>query len=318
MPGSRRGGAEEIPLPWERVLWSGRPVFPWLAHERWVLTDLRLVRLAGPDVDELLLHDIGEIHRTESRLGKVTGTSTLRVHARDGRRPPMVLRRVRRGQQLAALLEWLSGELGERGSVLDAEAVAAAMAWTPQQSSNRSWEAAVGLAAVIVAVFGIVIGLHGKSDPPLPRAPDDPIFADGYKRTRTEIVRYMEDEIMPWARVTLGPLKGGGHRITCETCHGRNPDSRDWRMPAVAALPQPEVKGGGWEQYGGPMDAQMRNAIYGYLADSDKQTRAAYMREFVMPGMARLLRRPPYDFTRPYAYNRSRHAFGCYHCHLVD
>ncbi len=65
------------------------------------------------------------------------------------------------------------------------------------------------------------------------------------------------------------------------------------------------------------MDAQMRNAIYGYLATSDKQTKAAYMREVVMPGMARLLHRQPYDFTNPYAYNRQRAAFGCYHCHQV-
>ena len=40
------------------------------------------------------------------------------------------------------------------------------------------------------------------------------------------------------------------------------------------------------------MDAQMRNAIYGYFAESDKQAKAAYMREVVMPGMARLLHRP--------------------------
>jgi hypothetical protein len=69
--------------------------------------------------------------------------------------------------------------------------------------------------------------------------------------------------------------------------------------------------------YSAEMDAQMRNAIYGYLADSEKQQRAAYMREVVMPGMARLLHRPPYDFTQPYDYNRSRTAFGCYHCHRV-
>ena len=37
----------------------------------------------------------------------------------------------------------------------------------------------------------------------------------------------------------------------------------------------------------------------------------------VMPGMARILRRPPYDFTRPYAENRARNAIGCYHCHRV-
>jgi len=65
------------------------------------------------------------------------------------------------------------------------------------------------------------------------------------------------------------------------------------------------------------MDAQMRNAIYGYVAESDKQKKAAYMREVVMPGMAHLLRRQPYDFTKPYGYNRQRAAFGCYHCHKV-
>ena len=88
-------------------------------------------------------------------------------------------------------------------------------------------------------------------------------------------------------------------------------------MPGVAALPQPDVKERGWERYSGGMDAQMRNAIYGYLAESDKQQKATYMREIVMPGMARLLHRAPYDFTRPYDYNRQRAAFGCYHCHKV-
>jgi hypothetical protein len=88
-------------------------------------------------------------------------------------------------------------------------------------------------------------------------------------------------------------------------------------MPAVAALPRPAVREAGWEHYGGVMDAQMRNAIYGYGSASDNVERAAYMREIVMPGMAALLHRPAYDFTRPYAYNRERFAFGCYHCHKV-
>jgi len=89
-------------------------------------------------------------------------------------------------------------------------------------------------------------------------------------------------------------------------------------MPAVAALPQPVVRDSGWETYTTRMDAQMRNAIYGYLAESDNQAKAAYMREVVMPGMARLLHRPAYDFTRPYEYNRTQHALGCYHCHQVQ
>jgi hypothetical protein len=148
-------------------------------------------------------------------------------------------------------------------------------------------------------------------------APDDPIYPNGHKRSREEIVRFMEIDVMPWARATFGPLKGGPDRITCETCHGRDAAAAEWQMPAVAALPQPDVKDAGWERYSRTMDAQMRNAIYGYLADPEKQHRAGYMREAVMPGMARLLHRPSYDFTRTYAYNRSRLAFGCYHCHRV-
>ena len=82
-------------------------------------------------------------------------------------------------------------------------------------------------------------------------------------------------------------------------------------------MPRPIVREAGWENYSGAMDAQMRNAIYGYSAEPGKASRAAYMREIVMPGMARLLRRPAYDFTRTYEYNRERFAFGCYHCHRV-
>ena len=88
-------------------------------------------------------------------------------------------------------------------------------------------------------------------------------------------------------------------------------------MPAVSALPLPDVRDRGWETYTTAMDAQMRNAIYGYLAESENQAKAAYMREVVMPGMARILHRPAYDFTQSYEFNRSQGALGCYHCHRV-
>jgi hypothetical protein len=45
---------------------------------------------------------------------------------------------------------------------------------------------------------------------------------------------------------------------------------------------------------------------------------ATYMRQVVMPGMARLMKRPAYDFAKSYEYNRSQAAVGCYHCHLVE
>ena len=131
-------------------------------------------------------------------------------------------------------------------------------------------------------------------------------------------MRFMEMTVMPWARTALAPIVGGEDRVACTTCHGTGAPDRGWRMPAVAALPSPVVRELGWERYGGEMDAQMRNAIYGYAAQSDKQSKASYMREVVMPGMAQLLHRPAYDFTRTYEYNRTHLAFGCYHCHRVQ
>jgi hypothetical protein len=298
------------------MLWTGRPAFAVLGRERYFLTDFRLIRRSGSGEAELLLQDIGDVGRTESGFGRILGTSTLVVRPRDPRRAPMILRRIRRGQHLAALLELLAGE---PATLLDATAVTAAIAWNPQEPRvARLGEVLSAVGLVLLALFAVVTGLHGKAAPHASYGPDDAIYPGGQKRDRAEIVRYMEEQILPWAREALGPLKGGNDRITCETCHGRRPETRDWLMPAVAALPQPDVKVRGWERYGGPMDAQMRNAIYGYLAESGKQAKATYMREIVLPGMARLLHRPAYDFTRPYEYNRSRLAFGCYHCHLVN
>ena len=142
------------------------------------------------------------------------------------------------------------------------------------------------------------------------------IPADGSRDAPT-IVQFMKRRDAVGAHGAR-PDQGGADRVTCETCHGRTPERADWQMPAVAALPLPDVRTRGWEAMAPPMDAQMRNAIYGYIAEPDKQARATYMREVVMPGMARLLHRRPYDFTRSYAYNRQRVAFGCYHCHKVQ
>jgi hypothetical protein len=306
-----------VPLPWERVLWSGRPRRPRaVAGERYVLTDFRLVRVGYSSTTEIVLHDIGEIRRSQSRIDRLLGTSTLVVHARDEDAAPIVLVGIGRGAALAALLELLSGD--PRVS-LDSRDANAALRWEPRASAaDTPYSQVLGAVAVmLMAMFGVVIGLHGNTRP-VTYASDDPIAPDGIKRDRAEIVRFMESEVMPWARQTLGRIKGGPDHVTCQTCHATDAARRDWRMPSVAALPQPDVKERGWETYGGGMDAQMRNAIYGYLAESEKQTKASYMREIVMPGMARLLHRPAYDFTQPYDYNRSRRALGCYHCHTVS
>jgi hypothetical protein len=301
----------EVPLPWERVLWScGALLAPW---KRYVLTDFRLVCLAGQRSDELPIDDVGDVHRHRSRLDRVIGTSTLVIHPRSGRRPPFILAHVRRGAQLAALLELLSGEPRVKW---DAESVRSALAWEPKGPTSGFGEALLGLGTMVVAVLAVGFGLHGKAAT-ITYPADDAVYPGGVKKDRAAIVRFMETEVMPWARNAIGPLKGGPDQVTCKTCHGADAESRDWQMPAVVMLPQPDVIARGWEVYGGVMDAQIRNAVYGYIAESDNQAKAGYMREVVMPGMARLLRRPAYDFTRSYDYNRSHLAFGCYHCHRV-
>ena len=302
---------------WERLLWSGRPA-RWLgrrARERYRLTDVRLERTSGHQIAELALGDIGDVQREESRLDRVLGTSTLVIHSR--RRPadpPMVLASIRRGAQLAALLELLSGDPRAR---LDDESVRAVLSWSPRPPAGDLREALGGCVAVFVAIAAVVVGLHGKAATPIVHSAQDPIAPTGVKRSRAEISAFMERDVMPWARATFARIKGGSDRVTCETCHGADAEAREWQMPSVAALPLPDVRDRGWELYGGTMDAQMRNAIYGYVADSEKQDKAAYMREVVVPGMARLLHRPAYDFTQSYDYNRSRDAIGCYHCHRV-
>jgi hypothetical protein len=308
----------DIPLPWERLLWSGRPLRLGLRlrGERYALTDFRLVRTAGDAIDELVLHDVGDVVRIESRLDRLIGTSTLAVHARRPGAAPIVLRSIRRGGSLAALLELLSGD---PQATRDADVIRAALAWNPRPPANPYREALGAVAAMliaIVAVVAVVVGLHGKAAP-IAYAADDAIEPAGVKRDRAEIVAFMEREVMPWARTALARIAGGADRVSCETCHGGAPDQRGWQMPSVSALPLPDVLDRGWEIYNSTLDAQMRNAIYGYSAGSDNQAKAAYMREIVMPGMARLLHRPAYDFTRTYDYNRARRALGCYHCHRV-
>lgn len=304
----------DVPLPWERLLWSGRSLS--FRGARYALTDFRIVSVGSGSCAEIAIHDIGDVRRVASPLDRLLGVSTLIVQARDERRPPLILHRIRRGEQLAGLLELLAADPQES---LDAATVRAALSSTPWRTGSpaaRYRDGLVGLAAVLIVVFGVVIGLHGKSATVLYPS-DDAIYPRGEKRDPEAIVRFMEDTVMPWAREAIGPLVGGRHRVTCETCHGARAAARGWPMPGVAALPKPDVAQRGWEQYSSGMDAQMRNAIYGYVAESDNQARAGYMRETVMPGMARLLHRPPYDFTKSYDYNRTHFAFGCYHCHQV-
>ena len=313
-------------LPWERLLWTGQPV--WSAGVRYTLTDFRLIiahephpgepgEPGGPGIpgtiDDILLDDIADVALSTSTLDRLLRTTTVTIRARDARRRSLIVRRVRRGPQLAAAL-WLL--IGDPEKSIDAEAVRAAMAWQPAPFSHTARPVVVGVVALVAIFSGIVVGLRGET-PAVVFPADDAIYPGGVKRDLAGIVTFMETEVMPWARTALAPLVGGPDRVTCGTCHGGNALSRQWAMPGVGVLPEPHVRERGWEVFSAGMDPQMRNAIYGYTAELNNQTKAAYMRQVVLPGMARLLHRPAYDFTRSYTDNRSQSAFGCYHCHHV-
>lgn len=298
----------DAPLfPWERRLWTGRSVPA--GRSRYVLTTFRLSETGGQNA-EILTEDITDVHRSQSWLERAFALSTLTVHAR-GIHTPLTIRRVRRGVQLAALLELIAHE---PGTPLDLEAADDILSWDPDPPRRGFGTAFAALVAMFLTIFVLGTTLRGRAAS-VTYSADDPIYAGGEKRSRDEIVRFMETAVLPWAKETLGPLKGGADRITCNTCHGPAPGERAWAMPAVSVLPLPAVAMR--EMFTNTLDAQTRNAIYGYIAEADNQTKAAYMREVVMPGMARLLHRPAYDFSKPYEYNRTRAAIGCYHCHRV-
>ena len=300
----------QVPLPWERLLWSHRG---WWQTSHAVLTDFRLVVRHGSAVDEIALDDIGDVRCVRTAIDRLTGRSTLVVRWRNPRQAALLVRHIRRGAPLAALLELLASE---GAADMDEAMVRTALAWSPSAAHRRHPGTVAAAVATLAVLVGVAIGFRGEAAAVV--YPDgDAIYPGGVKRDRDAIVRFMEAEVLPWARVTLGPLKGGADRVTCRTCHGPDPERRDWQMPAVATLPEPHVRPIGTDATAGVVDAQMRNAIYGDLAESDNQAKAAYMREVVVPDMARLLGRPAYDFTKTYEYNRTRFAIGCYHCHLV-
>src|SRR5207245_7191213 len=124
-----------------------------------------------------------------------------------------------------------------------AAAARAMMTWEPRVRTTGTREA---MCVLIIGLVAVVAGLHGRT-PGISYPEDDAIYPRGQKRERQEIVRFMERTVMPWARVALAPIVGSPARVTCGTCHGVQPESSDWRMPAVATLPRPAIRDAGWE-----------------------------------------------------------------------
>src|SRR5258708_3539862 len=150
------------------------------------------------------MHYIAEMQRTESAADRVLGTSTIVAH-RSGGGAPLILTAVRRGGQLAALLELLAGD---PRAPREADAVRSALAWEPRQPALDLRAALAGFVGVLIAIFAVAIGLHGKTAAAT-YAADDALAPNGEKRSEADIIQFMEADVMPWARATFGRLKGG-------------------------------------------------------------------------------------------------------------
>jgi hypothetical protein len=303
-------------LPWERIVWTARP---WPSHRgrTYLLTDLRLL-VADPHAEESIDVPLDEIRgltvRPQGVVDRVLRRMSVVITRHPGAPAEVPLDHLSH-RQVQSLVQQLVGRQAIELAIdplLVEEAV----------SSARP----IRLRAMAGTAFGVIflatlIVFVPREEPPIAYPRDDAIYPGGAKRNAEEITLFMEREVMPWARATLGPVVGGADRVTCETCHGQNGKDRGWAMPGVAELPYPKVRAGGLgtaERYAWlSSDPQLRNAVYADLAQDDRQATAGYMRQVVMPGMAKLLRRPTYDFTRSYGENRTRFAFGCYHCHRV-
>ena len=310
-----------FPLPWEQVLWSAVPAFPFALSRRglaYALTDFRLVvSRENRPIHELALHDVESVNLSQTWWQRAVGTTSVRVTSRCG--TSLELAHIHHGPQLALILQLRATELfGDDALTLDAEFFRSALG--PGSAGVLRPHHGLMMAATLMfaLMFGIIGLARNSSLPPVAYADDDAIAPHGSKRATAEIAEFMEREVMPFARHALGPLVGGADNVTCETCHGADAKQRNWRMPGVRALPEPELRRAGLERAGLWLDPQLRNAVYGYLAEDGNQSVAAYMRQVVMPGMARVMHRPAYDFAKSYGYNRARAAVGCYHCHLVE
>lgn len=296
--------SRSFPLPFERVRWRTR---------RFAVSDFRFVTLRrGALVREIALHDISGIDVERSIVERLTGFGTLAVRsARPGERE-IRIHALHAARREAVRLELFVAETRGLPPADDVVRLPLSSFWSLPGSLRFHATTLAAPFLLLLGLVGVGIGLSGHTVPVVYPA-DDPVRPRGVRRDDADVVAFMERDVMPWAREALAPVVGR-HRVTCLTCHGSDAEARGWAMPAVRALPEPDVRA--MAEAAGS-DAQVRNALHGYLAEGDNQAVAAYMRGVVVPGMARLLHRPAYDFAQTYEYNRTRAAFGCYHCHMV-
>ena len=190
------------------------------------------------------------------------------------------------------------------------------------QDGRRVQRALSIAAAALILTAALAAALHTSSQRTHEIQPayaeNDPIYyPDGTRKPFLAVKAYMQARVMPFAKEALGPVVGN-ENVRCETCHGENPEARQYRMPAVSALPNSRRPGKSAQRSASSTDLQIHNAIVGHAHDFENAPIAEQMRRVVLPGMAKLLNRPVYDRSKTYQFNKANAAFGCYHCHQLN
>ena len=309
-----------LPPPAEEVLWTGRGIFPPAVYE---MTTLRALA-GGRTPRELPLIGLTVVTIVRRRWWyNAFGIADLTIRCGDESLTFHTVRRVAAAREAlqkvakAAGVQLVEAYRGDESEIFIVAPAGDRPPTLPDPPAMpiglRAFVPVLVMVGAMIALFAWVAAQRRSVSYPA----NDAIYPNGRKQSEKEIIRFMEQEVLPFARASLGPIVGGVEKVKCETCHGENPDERGWKMPAVRALPDPQVLKSVSESLR-QSDALVQTAVYGYLATEENQKKMRWMREVVLPGMAKVLRRPAYDFTQPYEYNRQRFAFGCYHCHQLD
>ena len=235
--------SREVLLPWERLLWSSRPwrLSRCLAGERYLLTDFRLLRI---------VRDAGA--RTRARRHRRDP-----AHGIPRRSPARRPRRSRSSRAAIGDAVRLTGGPPRRRSsprcsncwpAIRArrampDAVRAALAWEPRTPVARSARRARRLRRRADRDRRCSPSACTARRRAMTYAADDALAPNGEKREpgRDHRVHGNRGDAVG-ARDASAVSRAARSRHVRDLPRRRPPVARGWRMPAVAALPQPDVR----------------------------------------------------------------------------
>ena len=288
-----------------------------VAGERYLLTDFRLAARHA----RRRRRDRARRHRRRftapSRaLDRLLGTSTIAVHPRGRRR---AARPRPRSAAARSSPRCSSCSPAIRARRATPRRSASALAWEPRPPALDLRGALAGFVGVLIAIVRRRRSACTARRRPSPTRPTMRIAPSGEKRSEAEIIA---------VHGSRGDAVGARHASADQ---GRRRPRHVRDLPRRAAprraaggcrrsprcrSPTCATRLGNLPARHGRADAQRDLRLPRRVRQSGKG-RPTCARSSCRAWRACSIG-PPYDFTQPYEYNRSRRALGCYHCHQVQ